>query len=141
MKAMAKAQGLWNLWISSDLAANMCDVVDEAREPGLLGAGLSNLVRHLALSKRQALRRLFGVPSFSSCCTTASGLIRDAVNELTMRCFVLDAEGLLLQQTLFAAVTILHATIPAVWLCSSCTPHLPLGQQRQHIRMSSAVWL
>lgn len=54
MKAMAKAQGLWNLWIAADLAANMCDVVDEAREPGLLGAGLSNLVRHPALSKQQA---------------------------------------------------------------------------------------
>ncbi len=49
MKAAAKAQGLWNLWISLDLAANMRDVVDEAQEPCLLGAGLSNLVGHLAL--------------------------------------------------------------------------------------------
>ena len=47
MKAAARAQGLWNLWISPNLADCMRDVVAEASESGLLGAGLSNLVGHL----------------------------------------------------------------------------------------------
>lgn len=48
MKAKAKAEGLWNLWISPDLAANIRPAL--ARPSGgaeaelLLGAGLSNLV-------------------------------------------------------------------------------------------------
>ena len=40
----ARAQGLWNLWISPSLAECMRDVVAESTESGLLGAGLSNLV-------------------------------------------------------------------------------------------------
>lgn len=47
MKALAKAQGLWNLWISPSLADCMREVVAESSEPGLLGAGLSNLVGHI----------------------------------------------------------------------------------------------
>ncbi len=47
MKAKAKSQGLWNLWISPSLADCMREVVAESSEPGLLGAGLSNLVGRL----------------------------------------------------------------------------------------------
>ena len=50
MKAKAKAQGLWNLWISPSLADCMREVVAESSEPGLLGAGLSNLVGVSTLS-------------------------------------------------------------------------------------------
>lgn len=48
MKAAARAQGLWNLWISPSLADCMRDVAAESSAPGLLGAGLSNLVARLA---------------------------------------------------------------------------------------------
>ena len=46
MKALAKAQGLWNLWISPHLAACMGEVVSDSGDRALLGAGLSNLVSH-----------------------------------------------------------------------------------------------
>ena len=49
MKAAARAQGLWNLWISPHLAACIRPVLEGDIEDGeaalLLGAGLSNLVR------------------------------------------------------------------------------------------------
>ena len=45
MKALARAQGLWNLWISPHLAACMAEAVPDAGDRALLGAGLSNLVR------------------------------------------------------------------------------------------------
>jgi hypothetical protein len=47
MKAKAKAQGLWNLWISPDLAAHIQPVLSESSTLPprlLLGCGLSNLV-------------------------------------------------------------------------------------------------
>lgn len=44
MKLKARAQGLWNLWVSPNLAANMQDVVAVSEQSDLLGAGLSNLV-------------------------------------------------------------------------------------------------
>ena len=46
MKALAQAQGLWNLWISPHLAACMAEAVAGSADRALLGAGLSNLVRH-----------------------------------------------------------------------------------------------
>ena len=46
MKALARAQGLWNLWISPHLAACMAEVAPGSGDRALLGAGLSNLVRH-----------------------------------------------------------------------------------------------
>jgi hypothetical protein len=48
MKAAARAQGLWNLWVSPDLAARIRPALPEKLESEdrlLLGAGLSNLVR------------------------------------------------------------------------------------------------
>lgn len=47
MKVKAKAEGLWNLWISPDLAANIRPALPQGQHPRdilLLGAGLSNLV-------------------------------------------------------------------------------------------------
>ena len=52
MKAAARAQGLWNLWVSPDLAAHIRPALPESLEGEdklLLGAGLSNLVRHLCV--------------------------------------------------------------------------------------------
>ncbi|EIE24888.1 acyl-CoA dehydrogenase NM domain-like protein [Coccomyxa subellipsoidea C-169] len=44
MKAKAKAEGLWNLWISPDLAANIRPALPvHEQDTLLLGAGLSNL--------------------------------------------------------------------------------------------------
>ncbi|KAK9918804.1 hypothetical protein WJX75_007054 [Coccomyxa subellipsoidea] len=46
MKAKAKAEGLWNLWISPDLATNIRPALPEGQDAPdtlLLGAGLSNL--------------------------------------------------------------------------------------------------
>lgn len=48
MKAKAKTEGLWNLWISPDLAANIRPALPEGQDAPdtlLLGAGLSNLVK------------------------------------------------------------------------------------------------
>lgn len=56
MKAKAKAQGLWNLWISPSLAANIREVVSESKESGLLGAGLSNLVRPIFSDRKYKLQ-------------------------------------------------------------------------------------
>lgn len=47
MKAKAQAQGLWNLWISPDLAAHIRPALPQNQhvpDTLLLGAGLSNLV-------------------------------------------------------------------------------------------------
>ena len=49
MKLKARAQGLWNLWVSPNLAANMQDVVAVSEQSDLLGAGLSNLVSCVVL--------------------------------------------------------------------------------------------
>ena len=52
MKAAARAQGLWNLWVSPDLAARIRPALPErlsAEDELLLGAGLSNLVRRACL--------------------------------------------------------------------------------------------
>ena len=52
MKAKAKAEGLWNLWISPDLAAHIQSALPKAQDAQdtlLLGAGLSNLVTPLSL--------------------------------------------------------------------------------------------
>lgn len=49
MKAKAKAEGLWNLWISPDLATNIRPALPEGQDAPdtlLLGAGLSNLVNY-----------------------------------------------------------------------------------------------
>jgi len=56
MKAKAKAQGLWNLWISPSLAANIREVVSESKESGLLGVGLSNLVRPIFSDRKYKLQ-------------------------------------------------------------------------------------
>ena len=48
LKARARAEGLWNLWISPNLAACVAPAAlaaAEGRGMGLLGPGLSNLVR------------------------------------------------------------------------------------------------
>ena len=56
MKAAARAQGLWNLWVSPHLAACIRPVLPSSLEPEqatlLLGPGLSNLVRSLACALR-----------------------------------------------------------------------------------------
>ena len=52
LKARARAEGLWNLWISPNLAACVAPAAlaaAEGRREGLLGPGLSNLVRSRAL--------------------------------------------------------------------------------------------
>ena len=54
MKAAARVQGLWNLWISPSLADCMRDVAPESSEPGLLGAGLSNLVNSYSSTRHVA---------------------------------------------------------------------------------------
>lgn len=58
MKALARAQGLWNLWISPHLAACMAEVVSGSADRALLGAGLSNLVRHRRSPRCRALPSL-----------------------------------------------------------------------------------
>ena len=58
MKALARAQGLWNLWISPSLADCMREVVSVSDEPGLLGAGLSNLVGLPSSSLAEACQAL-----------------------------------------------------------------------------------
>ena len=58
MKALARAQGLWNLWISTHLAACMAEVAPGSEDRALLGAGLSNLVSHRRSPRRRTLQAL-----------------------------------------------------------------------------------
>ena len=67
MKSAARAQGLWNLWISPHLAACMTEAVSSSGEQhALLGAGLSNLVRHPRNPRCRTLQTLWSAQPTAS---------------------------------------------------------------------------
>ena len=66
MKALARAQGLWNLWISPHLAACMAEVAPGSGDRALLGAGLSNLVRHPRNPRCRTLQTLWSAQPAAS---------------------------------------------------------------------------